>query len=127
MNSAYTSDWRSFHSTDEPSEFLVPSGLTNPAGVLFDQSEKQIFKVYFDHGGLAAYRDDVNSMYPGYYLMAPFWFLAALTVLLPAIWVTKAARRSRHRASGRCVVCGYDLRATPERCPECGTGPPGKA
>ena len=37
------------------------------------------------------------------------------------VWVI--ARRKGHDPS-HCPTCGYDLRATPQRCPECGTVPP---
>jgi hypothetical protein len=58
---------------------------------------------------------------------APCWLLAAISSIAPAIsgiapaiWVVRLVTRKKKYAPGRCARCGYDLRATPERCPECG-------
>jgi hypothetical protein len=66
------------------------------------------------------------------YLSVPYWFLVLCAALLPAAKLYRRLRGGGNMA-GRCARCGYDLRATPERCPECGkiavadaapTGPP---
>jgi hypothetical protein len=52
----------------------------------------------------------------------PWWFAIALPALLPAAWLLEfAVRRAKRRKPGQCTVCGYDLRESPDRCPECGT------
>jgi hypothetical protein len=56
----------------------------------------------------------------GWVWSAPYWKLFWLSLGLPVLWLSRRIR-NRTRGFGRCVVCGYDLRATPERCPECGT------
>ena len=50
----------------------------------------------------------------------PLAALSALFALRPAYWLLTRTRRGRRRDATHCRQCGYDLRATPDRCPECG-------
>ncbi|MDB5292911.1 MAG: hypothetical protein JWL69_4152 [Phycisphaerales bacterium] len=47
------------------------------------------------------------------------------TAALPMAWLAlmlhTARVTARRKAANKCTSCGYDLRATPGRCPECGT------
>ena len=51
----------------------------------------------------------------------PHWFLALLFAVPPTLTLRAAIRSRRRHRAGFCPTCGYDLRATPQRCPECGT------
>jgi hypothetical protein len=53
-------------------------------------------------------------------LVIPHWVFITFFAGLPLLRF-RAWRRHRRRAkAGTCAKCGYDLRATPQRCPECG-------
>jgi hypothetical protein len=53
----------------------------------------------------------------------PYWLLVTPTAVVSGLSVRATSRRRRLRRSGLCPACGYDLRATPGRCPECGEAP----
>jgi hypothetical protein len=55
----------------------------------------------------------------------PSWAVLLILSAVPAgsavAWAVRRRRARRHVRAGLCPVCRYDLRATPGRCPECGT------
>jgi hypothetical protein len=59
--------------------------------------------------------------YRGFLVGIPLWLPAAIFLTIGILTYLKA--RPRY-PDGFCEICGYDLRATPERCPECGAIPP---
>jgi hypothetical protein len=76
------------------------------------------------HGGFGlmdrVYQPSSHAREHNQFLILPHWFAIALGATPTMLLSLRLVRRGRRAASGRCATCGYDLRATPERCPECG-------
>jgi hypothetical protein len=68
--------------------------------------------------------------FSGRRVWVPYWVIFGMTAALPLYRLPAALAWRRRRRRSRlklCLTCGYDLRATPDRCPECGTAVPAKA
>jgi hypothetical protein len=54
------------------------------------------------------------------YCLVSYPLALTATAILPLIAASNWLRRKLRGKAGHCTSCGYDLRATPDRCPECG-------
>jgi hypothetical protein len=75
--------------------------------------------VSYEHGLLRG-----DPLYPYRVVVIPYWNLLLpgyAVLVLYALRRLKQLREKQRLSCGLCPNCSYDLRATPTRCPECGT------
>ena len=111
---------------------VSPTAFTKPAGVAawqatFPRRRIAIGNVFMvNHGPFYDYDNRTGSVTMtgyGWSVDAADGFVVLVFAVLPCVWLLgwRRARRAAARfANGCCPTCGYDLRATPDRCPECG-------
>jgi hypothetical protein len=76
----------------------------------------------FDRWGIQLFNRAQRIAFADPQLMVriPYWLMMLLLLPLPLLVLVRAWRARSRASRSFCSACGYDLRATPERCPECG-------
>lgn len=103
----YLSSW--------PASFRIPSGPSDASMTLLGFGYSSSTTAPAGFSGVPLRQDHTYVALPLPLLALPF--------LYPSYRWLIERRERRRRETGYCVNCGYDLRATPDRCPECGTVP----
>ncbi len=116
------------HFRDWSQERLNRFRQQRPAGLRFEFDGEDVTREMngYRPGFAARYYPDMDRppAYGDQYVLAVRpWAATLLLAVLPAVWMYRFVKARRARGRGLCPVCGYDLRATPGRCPECGAVP----
>jgi hypothetical protein len=69
-----------------------------------------------------------GGVFTTWYFQIPMWLVLAISLVPMLLYLWKSRRvmrRAKARGRATCAFCGYDLRASKDRCPECGAAIPG--
>jgi hypothetical protein len=93
----------------------TPSGNGSFAGVYYGRDKADRWGSVASTMRFGAHFGPIES-----WVLFPHWFAGLLFAVLPTLRLRAILRTRRENRIGLCQHCGYDLRATPDRCPECG-------
>lgn len=96
---------------------------SEPIDAAIDSARGTIWGFDYQIEPLGPYTQPFPSTAAPHYLaiVFPYWLPALLLAIPSALCIRSIIRSRTAPRPGYCVHCGYDLRATPDRCPECGT------
>ena len=103
--------------SDSPAGFSRSAVVTHGQGELCERLPGS--REYFRWGGFWIVTGQRWGDYH-YSLFVPAWFVSLVFWVIPIYRAVGLLRRRLIGPTGACGFCGYDLRATPDRCPECG-------
>jgi hypothetical protein len=111
----------SWHGELQFEYFLGPRfDRDNSSGIAGGESDRWSTESAGGYTGFSYYRDLIG---PSLIVALPHWALFSLLLLFPSLAIRNLRKRYAARtrlARGLCLSCGYDLRASIGRCPECG-------
>lgn len=88
---------------------------SDPEPLVIWNDDQPLWKWCGIGGGRAA-----SAVFDSYEIAVPHWLIVLPTAIPPCLWMHRRARIQRRRRLGLCLSCGYDLRASSDRCTECG-------
>lgn len=139
VRSYWVADWSNYRLVNLPASLATEGVFISSSGVIFfgsdrpqltePKNEKNVFEYYVaDQAAANELISILNRHGPDFFrfqfhVMIRDWFLLLILMLPASTKIILFYRERLLKNPGQCRVCGYDLRATPARCQECGIVP----
>lgn len=92
--------------------------------IIFDAERPEFWRwlpFSFERGQPAETFSESPPYAGGWQVTGSYWLILTVVAILPGWQMLALLARRRRTGRGLCRRCGYDLRASADRCPECGT------